>query len=983
MPDTLDIRLLGPLEVVAGGTVADVGGSKRQALLAMLALRRGRLVDVDSLVDGLWGEELPAAPRNALHHHVARLRAALGENSIVGSSDGYALSDARVDATRFEELLAETRAGLRDRDFLSAADAVESALALWRGPALQGLTGTAWFNAEARRLETLRVDALEEHFEVALALGEHRELTPALRSTLADNPFRERLWGQLMLALYRSGRQADALETFQEARHVLADELGLEPGPDLRRLQEAILAHDPAIAAVPVDRRRRGNLPAASTSFVGRERELAQIGELLHDHRIVTLTGPPGVGKSRLAVEAARSLEHAFTDGVWVVEFARAAGPVDAVRLVANAVDARGSDPLRGVSSRLRDAEALVVLDACEYVLEEAARIVSTLLAACPGVRILATSREALHVDGEVRVPLAPLRDAAVDLFLERARAARPGFDPDAESVALAVNIAHRLDGLPLAIELAAARVNVLGLAELDAALDRRVALLRDGASRDPARTALGALVAWSYDLLHGDERTLLQRLAVHRGGASLASLVAVAAHDDLNEATVAYLLAALVDKSIVSASFAGGDARYDMLDTVREYVLDRLAESDGLTAGRRAHAEYFASVAEEARGELRGPQWLSWERRLQMDNDNFWAALAYAREAPDPAIAGRLGMLGMYFALAERVSEGRRFLESALSASGDDPSVEHLAMLSYLATEEFDLEAALAAGERALAAATRAQAPGELALAQLSLSLALAYSGDEGRAGAMARDAVATFEAAGDHWGVAAAGIMRASGAARAGDVAVVAEMAAAVLRHSDAIGYDAFAVAGLLLEAWVADRRQDAAHADEAYRHALELAGRVGFGDHVAFALAGLGSNALARGDLHEAEALQRRSLATAEAAQAAWAVAHARVQLARVAAASGDADAAALLYRQAVEWSPLERPHQARETLFDALAGSPAAAAELGLAELDAGRGKKPRAARSPSAGSSASARGSGLASAASTLWAVREQTAGGAT
>ena len=612
MRELLEIRLLGPFEVLAGGTLADVGGSKRQALLAMLALRQGRVVDVDALVDGLWGEELPAAPRNALHHHIARLRAALGRESIVGSPDGYALKDARVDAVRFEELLAETRAALRDGDVRAAADAVASALALWRGPALQGLTGTAWFSAEARRLETLRVDALEEHFEVRLALGEHRELTPALRSALADNPFRERLWGQLMLALYRSGRQADALETFQEARRVLADELGLEPGPELRRLQEAILAHDPAIAAVPVDRRRRGNLPAPSTSFVGREDELGQVAGLLHEHRLVTLTGPPGVGKSRLAVETARSLEHEFPDGIWLVDFARAGGAADAVRLLAHVVDVRGSDPLARVTSRLRDAGALVVLDACEHVLEEAARIASTLLAECPQVRILATSREALHVAGEVRVPVAPLplarsRSAAVELFLERARAARPGFEPDAEAVALAAEMSRRVDGLPLAIELAAARVNVLGLAELVSILERRAALLRDSPASDPSRTALQELVEWSYDLLHGDEKTLLQQLAVHRGGASLASLVAVAATHGLNEATVAYLVAALVDKSIVSASFAGGVARYDMLDTVREYVLERLAESGGLAAARGAHAEYFAALAEEARSSCAG----------------------------------------------------------------------------------------------------------------------------------------------------------------------------------------------------------------------------------------------------------------------------------------------------------------------------------------------------------------------------------------
>jgi predicted ATPase/DNA-binding SARP family transcriptional activator len=946
MQELLEIRLLGPFEAFAGGSLAHVGGSKRQALLAMLALRGGRVADIDTLVDALWEEELPSAPRNALHHHIARLRAALGEESIVASFDGYALKDARVDAIRFEELLAETRSALRDDDVPAAADAVASALALWRGSALQGLTGTAWFSAEARRLETLRVDALEEDFEVRLALGEHRELTPALRSALADNPFRERLWGQLMLALYRSGRQADALETFQEARRVLADKLGLEPGPELRRLQEAILAHDPAIAAIPVDRRRRGNLPAPSTSFVGREDELAHVPGLLREHRLVTLTGPPGVGKSRLAAETARSLEREFPDGIWLVDLARAGGADDAVRLLAHAVDVRGSDPLARVTSRLRSTSALVVLDACEHVLDEAARIVATLLAGCPGVRILATSREALHATSEVRLPVAPLRSAAVDLFFDRARAARPGLEADAEAVALAAEIVGRVDSLPLGIELAAARVNVLGLAELVSILERRSALLRDSPASDPARNALQELVEWSYDLLHGDEKTLLQQLAVHRGGASLASLAAVGATRGLNEATVGYLVAALVDKSIVSASFSGGAARYDLLGSVREYVLERLDESGGLVAARAAHAEYFAALADQARGELRGPEWLGWERRLELENDNFWAALAYARDAGDSATAVRLGTLGWYFTLAERVSEGRRFLELALSATRDDAPadlrIELLAALCFLATEELDLDAALNAGEHALALAASTPAPRQLGLAQLTGALALAQSGDEERADAMAQAACATLEAAGDDWGAAASAIIRATGAARAGDVPTVAAMTETVRRHADAIEYDAFRVPGLLLEAWVAERRRDSAATVGGYRRALELAGRIGFGDHAALALSALGSNALAGGDLREAEELQRQALATAEAADATWVAAHARVQLGRIAAASGDADTAVSLYRRVLDWSQVQRPHQARESLFVALAGSPATTALLGLAEIAERRG-----------------------------------------
>ena len=943
MQELLEIRLLGPFEVLAGGSPADVGGSKRQALLAMLALRPGRVVGVDALVDGLWGEDLPAAPRNALHHHIARLRAALGEASIVGSPDGYALRKPDVDAVRFEQLLAETRAVLRDGDVPAAADAVDSALALWRGPALQGLTGTEWFGAEARRLEALRVDAFEEHFEIALALGDHRELTPELRSALADNPFRERLWGQLMLALYRSGRQSDALEAFQEARRVLADELGLEPGPELRRLQEAILAHDPAIAAVPVARRRRGNLPAPSTSFVGREDELAQVANLLKEHRVVTLTGPPGVGKSRLAVETARSLEPEFPDGVWVVEFARAGGPADAVRLLAHTLDVRGSDPLEHVASRLRHAEALVVLDACEHVLDEAVRIASTLLAECPRVRVVATSREVLHVAGEVRAPVAPLGAEAVELFLERARAARPGFETDDEAAALVAEIVRRVDRLPLAIELAAARVNVLGLAELVSILERRAALLRDSPASDPARTALQGLVEWSYDVLHGDEKTLLQQLAVHRGGASLPSLVATAARHGLTEATVAYLLAALVDKSIVAASFPGGTARYDMLDSVRDYVLERLAEAGELDDARRDHAEYFAALAEEARDGLRGPDWLRWQGRLELENDNLWAALAHASDAPHRAVAGRLGTLAVYFVLAERISEGRRFLELALSAAGDDVPVELrielLAGLCYVAAEELDLDAALALGESALSLAETAAAPRRLGLAQFTLALARGQAGDDEGADALARDASATLEAAGDNWGVAASNLIRATGAAGAGDVTAVAAMASAVHRHSNAIGYDAFRVPGLLLEAWVAERQQDSAAAAKAYRLALELAGQVGFGDHAAFALAGLGSDALARGDLAGAEELQQQALATAETAHAAWVAAHVWVQLARIASAAGDAETAEQLYRRVLDWSQTQRQHHPRESLFVALAGDPATAAELGLAEIAA--------------------------------------------
>jgi predicted ATPase/DNA-binding SARP family transcriptional activator len=948
MTESVEIRLLGPFEVLSDGRPVTVTGSKRDALLTLLALARGRVVGVENLIDSVWGSELPASPRNAVQHHIARLRSALGHDSISATPEGYALVDADVDALRFEELLAETRAALRDGDSRRAARLAEHALALWRGPALQGLPDLLWVRTEASRLEALRIDALEEQFEAALALGGHAELVPALRRAVEESPYRERLWGQLMLALYRSGRQADALETFQEARRVLSEELGLDPGPALQRLQTAILAHDPAVAAVPVPPPRRASLPAPLTSFVGREVELARILELLRAQRMVTITGPPGVGKSRLALEAARSLAPDVSDGVWLVDLSRAGGSGDVARLVAGEVDVDGAGRLDLVTAQLRDGDALVVLDGCERFVEETSHIASTLLGSCPGVRVLATSREVLHLPGETRVALAPLElpadgadtSVAVDLFLDRARAARSGFDSATDGEALVGEICRRLDGLPLAIELAAARVSVLGLPEIRSALDRRFAWLR-GNGRGPSEetAALRALVGWSYDLLHGDEKTLLHRLAVHRGGASLASLVAAGSDHGLDETMVTGLVSALVDKSVVTVSFPGGEARYDLLDTVRDYSLEHLAESGGLAAERTRHAEHFAALAESARVELRGPTWLATLKRLKLENDNLWAALEYAEDAADPATVTRLGgSLGLYFVLGERVSEGRRYIDLALESATDGTPphlhVQLLAYLCYLATEESDREAALDAGERAAALAQTTGGPAETALAPLALSFALVRFGDAARAATLAAEALEAFEAGGDHWGAAAALLASAQSAVAAGDVESVAARAADVVKHTQAIGYEAFELPAALLQAWVAERREELDAAEASYRHALALSERVDFADHASFALAGLGAVAQERGRLAEAEGLYRRALAVAETAATTWVAAHARARLADVLAAGGDGEAAERLCRTVVEWSRDPRPHRARETLFLELAGDPAVTAATAL-------------------------------------------------
>ena len=964
MTDSVEIRLLGPFEVFVGGRPAEVTGPKRHALLALLALRGGRMVPMEVAVDSLWGAEVPAAPRNAVQHHVSRLRAALGAESITAGPDGYTLVGASVDALRFEELLARARSAARSGDAAQAGELVARALALWRGRPLQDISDSPWVGSEAARLETLQTDALEEQFDAALALGEHTEVAGRIRRVLEEHPLRERLWGQLMLALYRSGRQAEALEAFGHARRVLAEQVGVEPGPWLQRLQAAILAHDPALATVPAALAPRSGLPAPLTSFVGRQQALAEVAELVPMHRLVTLIGPPGVGKSRLAMAASRAMEHEFVGGVWFVELARAARPADVARVVARTLDARGPaptrDPLARVVQRLRDADVLLVLDGCEPVLAEAAQVMAGVLAECPGVRVLATSREVLHLEGEVRFVVTPLpvpapgldaRELAasesVQLFLERARAARPGLPFTEHNIALAAEICRRLDGLPLGIELAAARASVLGLREILSALESRRPLFVDARDRGaiPQRY-LRTVVAWSYDLLHADEKTLLHQLAVFRGGAPLSAAVATAVHGKIDEARVTQLMGALVDKSILTASFPDGEPRYDLLDTVRDYAVEQLAKAGVLGPTQLAHAEYFATVADAARGELRGPDWLDCTKRLELEHDNLWAALAYARDAHDAAIAVRLATgLGWYFPLAGRISEGRSFLEAALaSMSSDVPlskRIELLAFLCYLATEELDLDAAVDLGQSALAVAATGTARSESALAQVTLSLALALSGDHERAAALAEKARVGY-GDGDHWGGAASSLVRAQGAVLAGEISTVATMTPEIIRHCERIGYDVFVVPAMLLQAWVAERRNEYAAAEEAYRRTVELAGQIGFTDHASFALARLGWNAFSSGDLRQAEEFSRRALAASEAASMSWLTAHVRGQLGRVLEATGDADTAETLYRSVVEWSETPRPRRFRETLFVALAGSPAAPALRGLGRLAAARG-----------------------------------------
>jgi predicted ATPase len=546
--------------------------------------------------------------------------------AITSSGAGYALEVAGddVDATRFERLANEGHEALERGATRRAALRLRSALEIWRGPAFAGDSDEGVLRTEAQRLEDLHVSALEDRIEADLALGEAAELVDELEGLVRDYPYRERLWRQLMLALYRAERQTDALGVYRRARHLLDEELGLEPGEELQRLEQAILRHEVPAARPPEERH---NLPAPVSSFVGRETELADIDRLLGTRRLVTLSGVGGVGKTRLALEAASRALGESPDGVFLVDLSALTERALVDRQIANVLDIReqpGAPLVEQLLVRLRDADLLIVLDNCEHLRETCADLCGRLLASCPRLRVLATSREALGVPGEVDYPVPPLpvpssgadpddlrASEAVRLFLARASDAQARRSDAPEALATAARICRDLDGLPLAIELAAARAKAFSFEEIASRLDDRFQFLVSWRRLSPARhRTLRATMDWSYELLSDDERRLLDRLAVFAGGFTLVDVAAVCL--DGLDGGADDLVARLVEASLIVPEEREGETRYRLLETVRQYAAERLETNEETVAVQRRHADHFLTVAESAEtrgaGQLRGP---------------------------------------------------------------------------------------------------------------------------------------------------------------------------------------------------------------------------------------------------------------------------------------------------------------------------------------------------------------------------------------
>jgi predicted ATPase/DNA-binding SARP family transcriptional activator len=662
----VQVGVLGPLRVQADdGRTVEVGGARLRALLCRLALSANTVVTVDALIDSLWGEAPPAGATNALQSLVSRLRRALPEGAVESLPAGYRLA-AEVDADLFERLTSQGRQALSGGDAAAAADLLADSLSLWRGPALVDVTEAPFAAAPAARLDELRLAAVEDRVAADLALGRHAEVVGEVTTLAAAHPMRERLHGHLVTALHGAGRRADALEAYQRIRHTLADELGVDPGPELARAHLAVLRG--AAVEGGLARDEPTNLRAALTSEVG-----ARVSELLPDGRwMVELAPITDAGEVPQAVLAALGIRESSV-------------------LERREIGQSGPDALARVVSSLAGKRALLILDNAEHLIEAVARLADHVLARCPRLRVLATSREPLGITGEVLSVLPPLGTpppgtgypeameyAAVRLFVDRGNAARAGFAVTADNAAAVVQVCQRLDGLPLALELAAARLRALPVEQVAARLDDRFRLLTGGSRTAlPRHRTLAAVVDWSWDLLTEPERAVLRRLSVCPPGATLeaaericADPGGVAAEDVLD------LLAALVDKSlVVPATGSDGEPRYRLLETIRAYGAERLADAGEADRVRARHAAYFLEMSKEAEAHLRAEEQLHWLGRLSAENDNMVVALRWAIDTRQADLAVRLAeTIGSFWLLRGSRSESALWLSEALAVPGDSP---------------------------------------------------------------------------------------------------------------------------------------------------------------------------------------------------------------------------------------------------------------------------------------------------------------------
>lgn len=902
----MQFQVLGPLAFRADdGRVITPGGARQRLLLGALLLNVRRPISTSLLIEILWGAGVPKYPDAALRTQVCRLRALLGPGSAEASlirfgPGGYLLDIAgdALDCVRFEDALSRAARAPAPSEMLAL---LELAIALWRGPLpYDGVADHVMFAGEVARLRELRASAHERRVECLLKMGDLDAAVARIEELVQADPLRERAIALQMAALYRSGRQHDALSAFRSYRRLLADELGLTPTPALRQLELEIIQHADVLTLAhpasgePADERVRAPSPGSSgsvdppralpprplTRLIGREHEVVSVLRLLGSTRMLTLHGAGGSGKTRLAVDVATRMADRSGMAVSWVSLEALADPQLVPAEVAAAIgvaEPPGSSVLHAVAAFLREREALLVLDNCEHLVGACATLAEFLLHECRQLRILATSREPLAVPGEVTWLVPPLpapasngEDAsrlgtipAVELFVERARAARPEFALGAENASAVAQICRRLDGLPLALELAAARLRTLTVPEIAARLDQRFALLVSGSRTQlPRQQTLRATLDWSYAMLTPAQQRLLHRLGVFAGSFSIEAIEAVAPHDgDMGEPLLS-AVSALVDRSLLCSDPRADGTRFRLLESVRHYARD-LPDTGSHPEIDRLHAEHYTALAESAGPALLGPDRVAWARRLAPEQDNFRAALSWAIDNDHAHhYALRLaGSLWWFWHYVGRLSEGRRWIERALALPAEGLPLAHRGALMYAAAKSSwmlgDQSSALRHADEALRLCRRVGDPRLIVHASVACALVLREHDILDDAERMAQEAVA---------------------AARQGDV-----------RPTD-----------VALATWCAgcihSALDDAAAAAADFRKAAELWGASGDEWGVAEAHRCLGLVQLRGGDVHDALRYCRNAIVALRGAGETWFLCRALEALATVLSSGVDLVAAA---------------------------------------------------------------------------------------
>lgn len=865
----VDLRVLGGIELVAGGHQVPLGGSKPRLLTAVLAANRRQVVSIDSLTDALWGDAPPATSKATLQTHVSKLRRLFDASGadLVNRPPGYVLEIDRqlVDADRFEVGLVDARA-VRESDPRAAIERLDAALGLWRGSAFAEFADTPPVQAEAIRLEELRLVVVEERIDACLDVGRHAAAIGELEAMVREHPLRERPWRQLMLSLYRSGRQTEALRTAQRLREQLRDEAGLEPSSELQALERAIACDDPSIqpsgsaaeraAAAPGSRRSRQALPDAVTELVGRTTEVERLVEALPSARVLTLIGTGGIGKSRLAEEVARRVADRFRDGVRAVQLAavRDEGAVLAAVAAVLDVEQRPERSLeRSVIEVLGPLDMLLLVDNCEHVIDAVSGLVREVVRWCPGVRVLATSREPMSMPGETVWPVAPLAvptegaafddivsAPAVQVFTARACEASPAFELNERTAPAVAELCAALDGLPLALELAAARMASMSPRQLADRLHERFDLLASRHAADPRHRTLVGVVEWSYDLLSPSEQQLFDRLSVFAGGFDLDTVEQACAHGDIRRQDIARLVGALVDRSLVSVEHTDDRVRYRQLETLRQFGAEQLARRPEAAQVRAEHAAAFEDVAEQASLAMETDEEGSWVDCLDGDFANLRAAVRSATADGDVDTVLRLIVASRNFAFRRMRYEIVGWAEDALAIEG---SADHplrptaLGIVGYGGFVRGELDRATDFAQQAVVEQARLAVP-STGLAERVLMNAVFYRGDRVQAMRWADGMLAGARSTGNAGRIAHALYMHSVALSSVGEPERAVELAREAQHEAERSGSQT-ALARAAYAAALTLGSSDPGRSLELLDSAAELAGSVGGRWMRAFAL------------------------------------------------------------------------------------------------------------------------------------------------